>query len=136
MSERRLDQIGILSLVIFLLSLWVSKNYTFNNSTKAKWYYDPVIQKLYILFSIDDPIANIRLYVLARPKVNSRYYLTVYQHFNSKNQRNWLNNIKRRTLCCEIESYIWYDLFLFLCFQDDLLIDWFVKCSFSRCPPN
>ena len=43
-----------------------------------------LIQKLNILFSINDPIANIRLYALARPKVNSRYYLTFKSTFQAE----------------------------------------------------
>ena len=37
---------------------------------------------------------SVSSYVLGKPKVNSRYYLTSKLTFKLRNQRNWLNNMK------------------------------------------
>ena len=37
---------------------------------------------------------------------------------------------------CVVKLKVIFDLFCSFCFQDDLLIDWFVKYFFPRCCPN
>ena len=61
---------GFRAVVRFLKWAWLISQMTLRH-TKIENPRFP--KKFHILFSMDDPIANISLYVLGRPKVNFRY---------------------------------------------------------------